>query len=278
MASAASAPEPAVVVHQRRPAGPRTPPVARQHQHHFLALLLVGDGSYRVGKAEILPGGRPLLNFLPAGDDDVDGLTGPVDSWYTGFAWPGLSARAIGPIELDLAWGDGRARVPRYKSIAATEVPRLVDTFTRLRAASQREDLAGRLAASAALMELFAAYVDLPGAPGAALEHRALARFRDLLEARACDDVSIEALAAEAGVSADHLRELFRKRYGARPVEYRTGLRLAKARDLLAGTAHNVGEIARRVGYADPLYFSRVFKRRFGLSPIELVRRFRMAR
>jgi transcriptional regulator GlxA family with amidase domain len=62
-----------------------------------------------------------------------------------------------------------------------------------------------------------------------------------------------------------------------RPVAYRTALRLARARELLATTAMNVGAVARATGFADPLYFSRAFRRRFGISPREMLRNFRRA-
>ena len=46
-------------------------------------------------------------------------------------------------------------------------------------------------------------------------------------------------------------------------IEYR----IDRARELLSSTASSVADIAREVGYADPKYFMRVFKRRTGLTP-----------
>jgi AraC-like DNA-binding protein len=64
----------------------------------------------------------------------------------------------------------------------------------------------------------------------------------------------------------------------ARRVTGRTVLDIAEevkvdwAKTLLASGALNVGEAARRVGYSDPFYFSRVFKKRTGLAPRDWVR------
>jgi AraC family transcriptional regulator len=103
---------------------------------------------------------------------------------------------------------------------------------------------------------------------------RALAAFRRALERRAFDDARIDDLARDARASPDHLRELFRARYGQRPHEFRDGLRLSRACELLAsGTP--VKDTAHRCGYRDPLYFSRAFKRRFGLTPSDARRRWR---
>jgi AraC-like DNA-binding protein len=128
----------------------------------------------------------------------------------------------------------------------------------------------------ALLTELFCYYLDLPAGEEDSLGHRALSRFQNLLHKHACDDRSLEDLATEAGISADHLRHLFGRRFGMRPLEYRNGLRLSKARDLLVSTDMNVKEAALRSGFTDPLYFSRVFRRRFGITPRDMIRRYRM--
>jgi transcriptional regulator GlxA family with amidase domain len=127
------------------------------------------------------------------------------------------------------------------------------------------------------MLELFAFFLDAPDlGAGASATHRALARFRAALESRAGDPVTIARLARECGLSPDHLRELFLARYGVRPVEYRAQLRLARARELLASTTLSVAQVARRAGYADPLYFSRVFRARFGITPSDMIRRHRL--
>ncbi len=68
----------------------------------------------------------------------------------------------------------------------------------------------------------------------------------------------------------DYLRKMFKKEVGATPLEYMTRLRMKKADALLTalGTkAVSVAEIAHLCGYEDALYFSRVFKKFYGVSP-----------
>ena len=48
---------------------------------------------------------------------------------------------------------------------------------------------------------------------------------------------------------------------------YQTGLRVARARFLLDTTTLTVAEVAAELGYSDPLYFSRLFRRAQGQSP-----------
>ena len=70
------------------------------------------------------------------------------------------------------------------------------------------------------------------------------------------------------GVSDTYFRQIFRANYGVTPREYVRNKRLAQARAILSsGDFRSVAEVARSVGYTDPLYFSRIFSRKFGYSP-----------
>lgn len=72
----------------------------------------------------------------------------------------------------------------------------------------------------------------------------------------------------------DHLCKLFRKEMGMTPHKYLTNLRLQAAAELLC-TAHNNGnitEVALMCGFKNPLYFSRLFKKKYEVSPKEYYR------
>jgi phospholipid N-methyltransferase len=53
------------------------------------------------------------------------------------------------------------------------------------------------------------------------------------------------------------------------PAQYILSLRMVNAQSLLENTEYNIGEIAEIVGYDNPLYFSRVFKKEYGVSPAQ---------
>lgn len=68
----------------------------------------------------------------------------------------------------------------------------------------------------------------------------------------------------------DYLRKLFKKEIGLTPLEYMTQLRMKRACVLLTmqgSEDYAIGEIAQLCGFDDALYFSRVFKKVYGLSP-----------
>lgn len=74
-------------------------------------------------------------------------------------------------------------------------------------------------------------------------------------------------LAAHCGISSSRLSHLFRAELETSPQRFSEKLRMDFARQLLSSTNLPVGEVAREVGFDDPLYFSRRYRHAFGHSP-----------
>lgn len=89
------------------------------------------------------------------------------------------------------------------------------------------------------------------------------------LRANVSTRVSLAELAGIAGLSVSHYAALFRRATGFGALEYQTRLRMGVARELLDTTERSIASVAAQVGYADPLYFSRQFRRIHGASPTE---------
>ncbi|MBQ8683395.1 MAG: AraC family transcriptional regulator [Clostridia bacterium] len=79
----------------------------------------------------------------------------------------------------------------------------------------------------------------------------------------------LSAYARERGVELCWFSRLFRRQMGMSPQQYLIQLRLSRAKELLCSTDCPVEEVARLVGYDNPLYFSRLFSRRVGMPPRE---------
>lgn len=83
-------------------------------------------------------------------------------------------------------------------------------------------------------------------------------------------ELKLETLSRLAGVSDTYLRRIFKKQHGISPAGFVLRERIRLAKQLLSsGEALQITQVAARVGYSDPLYFSRIFKKQTGLTPSE---------
>lgn len=83
------------------------------------------------------------------------------------------------------------------------------------------------------------------------------------------EDINIEEYASEKGMSTCWFIRTFKQYNKITPMQYILSVRIANAKSLLETTSYNVMEIAEIVGYDNPLYFSRLFKKQTGMSPSE---------
>jgi AraC-like DNA-binding protein len=94
-----------------------------------------------------------------------------------------------------------------------------------------------------------------------------LAPVLDHIERRLASPLTRTGLARVAGLSPSRFNALFRAAIGMSPVDYLLRRRVQRAQQLLIASDLDVAEVAGRVGFADPFYFSRLFKRRCGATP-----------
>ena len=83
------------------------------------------------------------------------------------------------------------------------------------------------------------------------------------------NDISIEEFASSIHMSTSWFIKNFKQYTGQTPMQYILSIRIINAENLLETTDYNLTEISRIIGYDNPLYFSRIFKKQKGLSPSE---------
>jgi YesN/AraC family two-component response regulator len=81
------------------------------------------------------------------------------------------------------------------------------------------------------------------------------------------EPLSRHEIAQHASIAEDYLTYCFRQELGTTPIKYLQRYRVNRARTLLRESEQSITEIARRVGFSDSSYFSRIFHRETGLSP-----------
>ncbi|APR79177.1 Transcriptional regulator, AraC family protein [Minicystis rosea] len=221
--------------------------------------------SYAVGRVErghgtFVVGGRRLdveprsLHLRQPGDVHRDvGREGPITLTVVSFA-PRLVEDKIGPV--------------RLAPVLAPTDPRGAALHRLLDAA-----IAGRtgLARDVAIAEALAALAPLDGP---CTHTRAVRRALALLRARVAEPVTLDELAAHAGLDKFRLCRAFRAEVGIPPHAWLTALRVVRAKELLAsGTAPR--DVAPLVGFYDQSRLNQHFRRIVGTTPGRWVRELR---
>ena len=94
-----------------------------------------------------------------------------------------------------------------------------------------------------------------------------LEETRNFLRQNLHSRLTLDEMAAHARLSKSHFIRLFKEQTGYSPVDYFIHLKMQHACMLLSVTRKTIREIAWEIGYDDPYYFSRIFKKVIGVSP-----------
>ncbi|MFE0107150.1 helix-turn-helix domain-containing protein [Streptomyces sp. NPDC059009] len=226
----------------------------RSLDHHVAIVISAGSGWFRTADGRRRTVTAPALIWIAPdvphhyGADPDTGW----DEYFVDFTGPATATYTeLGYIEPE------RPIVPLSDSSAARAV------VARIARAARRGNPLLEVETSAAVHELLVALrrarADI--APDGDPVLQALARD-------AFKPLSVAEHAARHGMTPAELRTAVRRGAGCSPKDYLLGIRLGRAKELLAATELPVAAVARRVGYDDPAYFSRLFTRRVGTAPV----------
>ena len=98
-------------------------------------------------------------------------------------------------------------------------------------------------------------------------EFYAIAPALDHLTREPCTHETVADLAKICHISESGFRSLFKKYSGKTPSEYCLEQKMKRARKLLRSNLYSVSQVAELLGFSDPGYFCKVFKKENGLSP-----------
>jgi len=100
-------------------------------------------------------------------------------------------------------------------------------------------------------------------------ELKTIREFGNTITSNVSFDYSLEQLALESGLSQAKLQEGFKLLYARTVTEYIRHVRLEKARDLINTSDLNISEIVYSIGFSSRSYFSKIFKKKYKMSPSE---------
>ena len=187
----------------------------------------------------------------------------------------------ITPQKLDSLLGGEPARIQRHFGTVRPQIEHLVRTFV---AEAQGggpsgpaflDALSGALAAQ--IVETFSVRTPPAIRGAAALPPARLRRVLQAMEANLESGLPVEALAREAGLSAAHFARVFKRVTGRSPHQYLIAMRLERARRALLGGRPDLGEVASRFGFSDQAHFTRLYRRRYGITPGQTLKQARRA-
>jgi AraC-like DNA-binding protein len=232
------------------------------HEEFFIALTEGGlaTPTYRRGRHVIGPGDLIVLNpeEAHAGGPPADG------SW----AYRALYLRPDLMREITAEFHPGGPVMPEFRGdiVRDRQVTACLRRFHRLSEQPGPSMLLREACLAEALVLLVARHSAPPQAPRPpGREPRAVRLSREYLE-QAEDNVTLDALARFAGLSAFHLCRVFREATGMTPHAYQTQVRVRRAKSLLrAGLPITLA--AAEAGFCDQAHLTRHFKRIVGLTP-----------
>ncbi len=143
----------------------------------------------------------------------------------------------------------------------------VIDTFSKLVREFHTKSREGF--ACAALIELIDCISNAYYSPDEKKDYEAISPALAYINSNYNKCISLDTLADITGYSKSRFSHIFSETIGTTPKKYQNDIRMKISREMLTSTKYTIGDVAESCGFSDPLYFSRVFKKTYGISPTE---------
>ncbi len=123
--------------------------------------------------------------------------------------------------------------------------------------------------AKASLLELFYSLANSAKAAAEDIRNSGILSIITYINTNYSKNLTLENLAKISGYSKSRFSHLFSESTGTTPVKYQNDIRLRIACEMLSSKNMAISDIAYSCGFSDALYFSRIFAKKYGMSPRE---------
>lgn len=103
-------------------------------------------------------------------------------------------------------------------------------------------------------------------------EIKAIRKLAQRINKNVADEYIVSDLADEIGVTQAKLQEGFKLLFSRTVIEYLRHVRLEEARDLLNNSDYNISQVVYSIGFSSRSYFSKIFKKKYGISPSKFLK------
>lgn len=234
---------------------------------YILNLTIKGTGKVFDGEETFYCRPGELLLFPPK-TTHYYGRAPESSNWY--HRWVYFRPRAY--------WADWLEWHSKKHGVGYMMLPEdALQEFDRLFANIEQTHKSGRRFAEELAMNLLErlllrAMQEDPRAPERIMDARIIEACQ-FLTSNLAEEMRIEDVARHVCLSPSRLAHLFREQVGVNILRWREDQRVIRAKLLLQTTQAPIASIGRVVGYDDQLYFSRVFRKRVGVSPSDYRRK-----
>jgi AraC family transcriptional regulator of arabinose operon len=234
-----------------------------------LHAVLAGTGTLQAGGEELHPGPGQL--FLLKDNQVAQYTADPKDPWN--YCWVTFTGTKASQLVREIGFTEGV-----YVLDASVEIRRFFELVHRMHETPEMNYISD-LRRRGILLE-FLSLALLATESGQKRAERRNEYSPEVYVQRSVDfihynyaTINVTDIVEYIGFTRSYFSTLFRRHMGISPQEYLMRYRMEQACRLLRDTALSVQEIGERVGYEEPLNFSRSFKRSVGLSPTEYRKR-----
>lgn len=147
---------------------------------------------------------------------------------------------------------------------AVHQTKRVELLFDRLFENTNHLGLTSRFSSQATLYELFSLLAE---EQSTVVNNTHVKKALEIINEQFSTSLTVQDIANQLHLNNNYFSKLFKQETGASPLAVVQKIRFERAVDLFKNTDMSVAEVSRAVGFSDPLYFSRAFKRYFGCNP-----------